>query len=94
MHAGVVHVAGARVQRVLSVADRVVFGDLIAVAALIACIRRRHKIEISKKTRLIFPARLGECLVHSLRVARSSGALPFDLWRVVFVSFVHTVSPS
>ena len=41
-------------------------------------VRRKHKSRISKKSRVIFSARLGSCVVHSLRTARTSFEMIFE----------------
>ena len=41
-------------------------------------VRRRHKSRISKKSRAILSARLGSCVVDSLRTARTSFEVSFE----------------
>ena len=41
-------------------------------------VRRRHKSRISKRSRVILSARLGSCIVQSLRTARTSFEMTFE----------------
>ena len=41
-------------------------------------VRRRHKSGISKRSRMILSARLGSCVVQSLRTARTSFEMAFE----------------
>ena len=43
-----------------------------------SCVRRRHKSRISKRSRVILSARLGLCVAHSLRTARTSFEMTFE----------------
>ena len=61
-----------------------------------SCVRRRHKSRISKRSRVILSARLGFCVVHSLRTARTarlSKRLSTIAWSAFF-RCVPTSSPS
>ena len=49
-------------------------------------LRRRHKIGISKKSRVILTARLGSCVVQSFRIARTSFEMTFGHYMFSFFS--------
>ena len=57
-------------------------------------VRRRHKNGISKKSRAILSARLGSCVVQSLRTARTSFEMTFEHCMFSLFSLVPTSSPS
>ena len=50
-----------------------IFGDFRSffVEFRSSCLRRMHKIGLSKRSRVILTARLGSCVVQSLRIART-----------------------
>ena len=49
-------------------------------------VRRRHKSRISKRSRAILSARLGSCVVQSLRTARTSSERTFEHCKFSFFS--------
>ena len=54
-------------------------------------LRRRHKIRISKRSRVILTARLGSCVVQSLRIARTSLETTFGHYMLSLISLrTHT----